>query len=98
MYIYESHLGGFYSSEFQLDYDRLYCDSCGDSDILVGEFDSNSKEDAIRFIKSIADLYYGESLIDYVKDMFNVHITKNEIRSIEREAMIEWMENEEENE
>ena len=31
-HIYESHMGGVYCSENFLDYDYLYCDSCGDSD------------------------------------------------------------------
>ena len=31
-YIYESHMGGLYCSDEELDYESLYCDSCGDSD------------------------------------------------------------------
>ena len=36
MYIYESHLGGLYTSNEYLDYDDLYCEQCGDSDWLIG--------------------------------------------------------------
>ena len=36
MYIYESHLGGLYTSTYKLDYDELYCEQCGDSDWLIG--------------------------------------------------------------
>ena len=36
MYIYESHLGGLYTSDEYLDYDDLYCEQCGDSDWLIG--------------------------------------------------------------
>ena len=32
MHIYESHLGGFYTSDEEISHDNLYCDSCGDSD------------------------------------------------------------------
>ena len=36
MYIYESHLGGLYTSDEYLNYDDLYCEQCGDSDWLIG--------------------------------------------------------------
>ena len=32
MYIYESHMGGLYTSYEPLDYEDLYCEECGDSD------------------------------------------------------------------
>lgn len=37
-YLYESHLGGCYSSENEYDYEDLYCEDCGDSDWLLGTF------------------------------------------------------------
>ena len=37
MYYYDSHLGGVYSSSSKLDWDALYCESCGDSDHYIGE-------------------------------------------------------------
>lgn len=40
MYIYGNHLGGFYTSEELLDYDALYCETCGDADILIGHADT----------------------------------------------------------
>ena len=40
MYLYESHMGGLYTSENELDYEYLYCEQCGDSDWLIGEFDT----------------------------------------------------------
>ena len=43
MYIYEGHMGGFYSSEEELDYDELYCESCGDSDTPLGWFDTKDE-------------------------------------------------------
>ena len=28
MYLYESHMGGLYTSENELDYEYLYCEQC----------------------------------------------------------------------
>lgn len=39
-YLYESHLGGLYTSDEELDYDDLYCSQCGDSDWLIGTFET----------------------------------------------------------
>ena len=39
-YIYESHMGGVYCSEENLDYDDLYCETCGDGDSLLGDFEN----------------------------------------------------------
>ena len=41
VYIYESHLGGgFYTSSEPLDYEDLYCETCGDTDTELGGFES----------------------------------------------------------
>lgn len=40
MYIYESHMGGLFTSEGEYDEDQLYCETCGDWDVLVGEASS----------------------------------------------------------
>ena len=40
MYIYESHNGGVYFTDYEQDYDELYCEICGDSDTFLGEADS----------------------------------------------------------
>ena len=40
MYLYESHLGGLYTTEDVLSYDELYCETCGDSDWGLGEFET----------------------------------------------------------
>lgn len=34
MCIYEGHMGWLYSSDELLDYEDLYCETCGDSDTL----------------------------------------------------------------
>ncbi len=36
VYIYESHMGGIYFSDYEYDYDDLYCEECGDSDTFIG--------------------------------------------------------------
>lgn len=38
-YLYESHLGGLYTSDEQIDFDDLYCEECGGSDWEVGEYE-----------------------------------------------------------
>lgn len=50
MYFYESHMGGVYSSEEELDYEMLYCDSCGDSDREIGY--AETFEEAWNLIKN----------------------------------------------
>lgn len=32
IYIYENHLGGYYTSDEELDWEQLHCDQCGDDD------------------------------------------------------------------
>ncbi len=39
-YLYESHMGGIYFSDESRNYEGLYCETCGDSDYLVGWFES----------------------------------------------------------
>lgn len=38
-YVYESHLGGLYESDEQLDNNELYCEECGDSDWKLGYYE-----------------------------------------------------------
>lgn len=59
MYIYEGHMGGFYSSEEELDYEYLYCESCGDSDTCLGWFDN--KEDLRDMLYDYYDCNYDYS-------------------------------------
>lgn len=40
MYIWESHMGGLYTTEYDQDYDDLYCEQCGDSDWYIGRADT----------------------------------------------------------
>lgn len=38
-YLYENHMGGLYTSDEYMDYEELYCETCGDSDFLLGTFE-----------------------------------------------------------
>ena len=35
IYLYESHIGGLYVTDEELTDDKLYCEQCGDSDMLL---------------------------------------------------------------
>lgn len=54
MYIYESHLGGLYTSDECLDYDDLYCEQCGDSDQPIGY--AATKAEAWELLKDDTDI------------------------------------------
>ena len=40
MYLYEGHMGSLFLSEESIPWDELYCETCGDSDIEIGRFES----------------------------------------------------------
>lgn len=49
MYIYQSHMGGLYTSDDKLDYEQTYCETCGDSDWLIGY--AETREEAWDLLK-----------------------------------------------
>lgn len=49
MYIYQSHMGGLYTSDDELDYEYTYCEICGDSDWLIGY--AETREEAWDLLK-----------------------------------------------
>ena len=53
-YLYESHLGGLYTSDERLDHDRLRCKECCDYDWLIGTFETI--EDFWNLIKDECDI------------------------------------------
>ena len=108
MYVYESHLGGLYTSESYLDYRDTYCEECGDSDWFLGEF--SNWEDFIGQIE-VKEVDYGDCKrteaefpggcigygLDYMADMTG--LSKDRIREInpawvklEEEAEKEFLE------
>ena len=54
MYIYEAHMGGLYSSDELLDYEDLYCETCGDSDTYIGC--AETKEEAWNLLRDDVDI------------------------------------------
>lgn len=49
MYIYQSHMGGLYTSDDELDYEQTYCETCGDNDWLIGY--AETREEAWDLLK-----------------------------------------------
>lgn len=49
MYIYEGHMGGLFVTHEPLSYEECYCETCGDSDWLIGKADT--KEEALELLK-----------------------------------------------
>lgn len=49
MYIYESHMGGLFARSDEMSFEERYCETCGDSDSLIGE--ANSAEEAWALLK-----------------------------------------------
>ena len=72
MYIYESHLGGLYTSDEYLDYDDLYCEQCGDSDWLIGYADT--RKEAWDLLTDYTDIDgYGGYSHDHIQIFINTH-------------------------
>ena len=55
MYIYEGHLGSLYVSDYEFDYDDLYCEQCGDSDWLIGQ--AETREEAWNLLEEYVDTF-----------------------------------------
>lgn len=67
MYIYQSHMGGLYSSDDELDYEQTYCETCGDSDWLIGY--AETREEAWELLKDDTNIDgSGGWDYDYVQD------------------------------
>ena len=97
VYVYESYLGGLYTSDDYIPYDELYCEQCGDSDYEIGSFDTFEE-----FLRYYADNIYidpwdgGYGLDLVISDVgcaFDDNLTKEEVANIVRTAKRE-MENE----
>jgi DNA-directed RNA polymerase subunit M/transcription elongation factor TFIIS len=72
MYIYEGHLGSLYTSDRELDWDEIYCETCNDSDWLLGY--AETKEDAWKILEDITDINgSGGYDYDYIMKFLNVN-------------------------
>lgn len=54
MYIYAGHMGSLFVSLWKLDSDECYCETCGDSDELIGY--AETKEEAWNLLKDDTDI------------------------------------------
>ena len=90
VYVYESHLGGLYTSDDYIPSDELYCEQCGDSDWEIGAFDTFEE-----FLRYYADNIYvdpwdgGYGLDLVIRDVsyaFDDKLTKEEAVNIVRMA------------
>lgn len=57
MYIYEGCLGELYVLDEALDYEELFCETCGDSDYLIGF--ANNRKEAWNMLKGGMDINDG---------------------------------------
>lgn len=39
-YLYASHIGGLFSTDYMMSSEECYCEECGDSDWLIGEYET----------------------------------------------------------
>lgn len=49
-YIYEGHMGNFFTTSKEIDYEDLYCESCGDCDTYIGY--AENAEEAWELLKN----------------------------------------------
>lgn len=89
MYLYESHMGGFFATDTKLDTELLYCDQCGESDDYIGE--ANYFGDAwmlLRPLTALTDVESGKYSSGYVKEFLTQHFdVPSETRISNREAL-----------
>ena len=70
MYIYEGHLGSLYTFDRVLDYEETYCETCGDSDWLIGY--AETKAEAWELLKDYVDINgFGGWDYDYIVEFLN---------------------------
>ena len=55
LYVYESHLGSLFTSSYILDHDETYCETCNDSDWLLGE--ASNRTEAWDLLKPHTDMF-----------------------------------------
>lgn len=57
LYVYENHLGGYYTTKTQLTLDEEHCEQCGDSDWYLGTAETEEEAERIyeEYMKHIYD-------------------------------------------
>lgn len=81
MYLYESHLGGLYTSLDEQSYDDCYCEQCGDSDWLLGYYDSG--EEVLRALCDEIEIeneggWNLQYILEVLSNDFNCNFTSEE--------------------
>lgn len=86
MYVYKSHLGGWWANNRLIPDDELYCETCCDYDMLVGYYDSfkeflkcNANDIAVDDDGGGYDLQY---VIDEISYVFDDKLTFDEAKAI----------------
>jgi hypothetical protein len=72
MYVYESHMGGVYVTDYERDWEDLHCETCGDSDWPMGEIET---ADELREL--MKDNYFPEYIEETVKYAFGHKLSSN---------------------
>ncbi|WP_304817965.1 hypothetical protein [Faecalibaculum rodentium] len=62
-YVYESHMGGLYTSNEEIPFEDLFCEECGDSDGFVTNFDKEAEDfNVLDLFDEIHDSWHGGNL------------------------------------
>lgn len=70
LYIYESHLGGFYCTNEKQNIESLYCEQCGDYDNYLGK--AEDAYDVAEILRSKVELFgMGGYAMEYCTEFFN---------------------------
>lgn len=89
-YLYDNHLGGFYSTEFRQVLDDLICEECGDSDWEIGEYETVA--DAWTLLKDRASIFgTGGYALDYVCS-FLTGINRIELQNMSEIQLLQLIE------
>lgn len=86
VYVYESHVGGWFASDTPVPDDELYCETCGDWDMFVGCYDNfkdflecNADDISISIWDGGYELH---DVMDMIAYMFDDTLTFDEAKAI----------------
>lgn len=68
LWIYDSHLGGLYTSDYPLSDDSLYCEQCGDWDSEIGF--ARNRTEARKMIKADNPYYTNAYIQEFSNENF----------------------------
>ncbi|MCD7725852.1 MAG: hypothetical protein LUI12_09965 [Clostridiales bacterium] len=68
-YIYESHLGGYFTSTEEIDFEYLHCEECGDCDWLVGQASNRAEAKALLWTEEYdTEDYDGSEIQKFIEE------------------------------